>query len=118
MATIFFAFITSHMYFASDAPWSMSLAIVRPKPSYCGPRSGAVSDGAEHALQMLLMPCCQRIGAARVAADEQAPHSTTKLCGLAASLVPAVWPPSALHRSSSTVSLIGWPSSLSPRLLK
>ena len=71
----------------------MSLAMVRPKPSYCGPRSGAVSDGAEHALQMLVMPCCHRIGAAGVAADEAgaAQHdqdlrigSQLGRCGLAA----------------------------------
>ena len=30
--------------------------------------------------------------------------------GLAASFVPAVWPPSALQLSSSTTKLIGWPA--------
>src|SRR5215469_12131312 len=106
-ATTVFAFSTVKTYLASEAPWSMSLAIVRPKPAYCGPRVGAVSDGAEQALQILVMPCCHRIGAAGVAADEQAPPNTIRICGLAASLVAAVWPPSALHWSSSTWNLIG-----------
>ena len=65
-------------------------------------------------MQILVIPACHRIGAAGVAALEQAPPSTATICGFEASLVAAVCPPSALHRSSSALSLIGWPSSLPP----
>src|SRR5690348_12258060 len=94
-------------YVASALPCSLSLNTVRAKPSYSFLRVGAVSAGAVHAVQISTIPCCQRIGAPGVAADEQAGPSTITVCGLAASLVAAVWPPSALQPSSSALSFSG-----------
>ncbi len=63
---------------------------------------------------MSVIPAFQRIGAPDVAALEQAGPKTIAVLGLAASFVAAVWPPSALHPSSSTFSLMGWPTSVPP----
>ena len=66
------------------------------------------------AVAISVIPAFQRIGAPGVAALEQAGPKTIAVLGLAASFVAAVWPPSALHPSSSTFSLIGWPTSVPP----
>jgi hypothetical protein len=73
-------------------------------------RSGAVSEGAVVEVATLGMPAFHRIGAPGVAELEQSGPTTTTICWLDASLVAAVWPPSALHWPSSAMNLIGWPA--------
>src|SRR5579863_202441 len=72
MVTTDCAFATLWTYVASALPCSLSLNTVRAKPSYSGLRSGEVSAGAVQAVQISTMPCCHRIGAPGVAAEEQA----------------------------------------------
>src|SRR3990170_84747 len=60
------------------------------------------------------MPAAEISGMAARASLEQLVPTMAMIVGSAASLVPAAWPPSALHSVSSPDRLIGWPSSSPP----
>ncbi len=70
----------------------------------CGRTRSAPARCGE--VPMLVMPAFHRIGAPGVAALEQAGPITITMFGLAASLVAAVWPPSALQSESSALNLM------------